>query len=141
MLGTFGVNLLDLKVIAIRTLSDLPQMEGLHQTTTHDIKLHWKWEAADVWIIFKYWFYTLKKKTLKIISLFLISLSVMEFYFPDLKYLPISCSLASWTAWSSTCCRRKILKLWHSTTWVPNSAVPLSSSVLSHVNSLQPHRL
>lgn len=48
MLGTFGVNLLDLKVIAIRTLSDLPQMEGLHQTLTHDIKLHWKWEAADV---------------------------------------------------------------------------------------------
>lgn len=33
MLGTFGVNFLDLKVIAVRTLSGLLQMEGLHQSS------------------------------------------------------------------------------------------------------------
>ena len=32
MLRTFGVNFLDLKVIAVRTLSGLLQMEGLHQS-------------------------------------------------------------------------------------------------------------
>lgn len=72
-------------------------MEGLHWTITHDVKLQLKWEAADVWMIFKYCSYALKKKkNLKIISLFLISLSVKEFYFLDLRYLLISCSLASW---------------------------------------------
>ena len=40
MLGTFGVNLLDLKVIAIRTLSDLPQMEGDQQLSLElEVKL------------------------------------------------------------------------------------------------------
>lgn len=33
MLGTFGVNFLDLKVIAVRTLSGLLQTEGLHQSS------------------------------------------------------------------------------------------------------------
>lgn len=33
MLGTFGVNFLDLKVIAARTLSGPLQMQGLHQSS------------------------------------------------------------------------------------------------------------
>ena len=95
MLGTFGVNLLDLKAIAIRTLSDLPQKEGLHQSlmisnyTGNGKQLIYELSSSTDSMHLK--------KTLKIISLFLICLSVIEFYFPDLKYLLISCSSASRT--------------------------------------------
>lgn len=42
----------------------------------------------------------------------------MEFYFPDLKYLLISCSLASGLSDHPRVVEEKILKLWHSTTQV-----------------------
>lgn len=111
MLGTFGVNSLDLKVITIRTLSDLLQTEGLQWTITHDIKLHWKWEAADTWMTFKYQSYALKKKKKpKEYFLILISLSLIAFYFLDFRmftHILLISLLGDGAGYSSVCYRKK----------------------------------